>query len=320
VDLPSEDSLRWLVGRYASLLAAHGEGIGSPQLVQPTAEDFPDAFEVSGPGVARFLARMLEYAPVASGLDVRLRITQDEADDPSCGTGGCGTSSCSDGKAANKASARGPRLRDRVIDADEAYLVEIPARDVGHPVRLATSLARSVGTVVLLEAGEDVELTDVGAMSEIAATASGFGVLLLAGSHIFGKSCGGVSIGQQTHLSVEEHGVLLALFTRLHGLKPSHARAHLEVTQVEAFNEALEWVDSNPALVSDLEARPEVLADGVFKMEPVKGLLGRWFSGSKAVKDPAEMAPVSRKAPRSAEEQRRLDEARALVDAALGED
>ena len=47
MDLPSEDSLRWLVARYASLLAAHGEGIGTPHLVQPTGDDFPDAFEVS---------------------------------------------------------------------------------------------------------------------------------------------------------------------------------------------------------------------------------------------------------------------------------
>jgi hypothetical protein len=43
------------------------------------------------------------------------------------------------------------------------------------------------------------------------------------------------------------------------------------------------------------------------------------FSGSRAAKPPQEIAPVSsRRKPRTAEEQRRLDEARAMVDAALG--
>jgi hypothetical protein len=313
VDLPSEDSLRWLVGRYATLLAAHGEGIGTPHLVQPTGDDFPDAFEVSGPGVARFLGRMLDFSPVSSDLDIQLRVVQDEGAGASCGTGACGTSACGDGKAASK-------LKDRVIDADDAYILELPERDAGNPVRLATTFARCVGSLVLFEAGEEVEPEELGVMSEIAAAACGFGVLLSLGSHIVGKSCGGFSIARHTHLSVEELGVMLALFTRLHGLKPGHARAHLEATQVEAFDEALAWVDSNSALVADLGNRPELLADGVFKIEPVKGLLGRLFSGSKTSKDAPELTPVSRRTPRSAEEQRRLDEARALVDAALGED
>jgi len=314
VDLPSEDSLRWLVTRYASLLAAHGEGIGTPHLVQPTGEDFPDAFEVSGPGVARFLQRMIDYAPVSSDLDIQLRLREDQGDGASCGTGGCGTSACGDGK-----SAGAPRLLDRVIDADDAYIIEFSERDLSPPVRLATTFARSVGSLVLFEAEEDVDPKDLGVTSEIAAVACGFGVLLLAGSHMVGKSCGGFSIAQHTHLSASEHGVLLALFTRLHGLKPGQARAYLEATQREAFDEALEWVDSNSALVSDLGTRPEMLADGVFKIEPVKGLLGRLFSGSKAANPLPEIAPVSsRRKPRTAEEQRRLDEARAMVDAALG--
>jgi hypothetical protein len=209
-------------------------------------------------------------------------------------------------------------LRDRVIDAEDAYLIELPERDVAPPVRLATTFARSVGSLVLFEAEEDVDPADLGAMSEVAAAACGFGVLLLCGSHVVGKSCGGFSIAQHTHLSAAEHGVLLALFTRLHGIKPAHARAHLEPTQREAFDEALEWVDSNSAIVVDLGARPEMLADGVFKIEPAKGLLSRLFSGSKAA-HPPEIAPVSsRSKPRSAEEQRKLDEARAMVDAALG--
>ncbi len=310
MELPSEDSLRWIVARYASLLAEHGDGIGSPHLVQPTPEDFPDAFESSGEGVARFLGKMIEYAPVASDIDVLLKFIQEEGEGASCATGGCGTGACGD-------KTSGPALRDRVIDADQAYVLELPARDVGSSVRLATTFARSIGSLVLFEAGEGVEAGDLGTLSEIAAAACGFGVLLSCGAHIVGKSCGGFSIARHTYLSVEEHGVLLALFTRLHGIKPGVARAHLAATQVEAFDEALAWVDSNSALVKDLDARPEMLADGVFKIEPVKGMFGRLFS--RPAVSSAEIAPVSsRRTPRSPEEQRRLDEARALVDAALG--
>jgi hypothetical protein len=311
MDLPSEDSLRWIVARYAALLAAHGEGIGSPHLVQPTGEDFPDAFELSGPGIARFLQRMIDYAPVSSDLDIQLRFLADDADGGSCGTGGCGTGACGDG------DKTGPGLRDRVLDGDESYVIELSDRDVAPPVRLATTFARSVGSLVLFEAEEDVDPADLGPMSEVVAAACGFGVLLLAGSHVVGKSCGGFRVARHTHLSTEELGVLLALFTRLHGVKPKDARAYLEPTQREAFDEALEWVDSNSAIVVDLDARPEMLADGVFKIQPVKGLFGRLFA--RPANPPSELAPVSaRRTPRSSEDQRRLDEARALVDAALG--
>ncbi len=316
MDLPSEDSLRWLVARYASLLAEHGEGIGSPHLVQPTGEDFPDAFELSGPGVARFLQRMIHHAPVSNDLDIQLRVLADDGGE-SGGTGGCGTGACGDGS--GKANPHGPRLRDRVIDADDAYILELPERDVAPPVRLATTFARSVGSLVLFEAEEDIEPGELGAVSEVAAVACGFGVLLMAGSHVVGKSCGGFSIQQHTHLSASELGVLLALFTRLTGKKPKEARTHLEPTQREAFDEALEWVDSNSAVVVQLAERPEMLADGVFDIAPTRGLLGRLFTGSSRAKPPADMAPVSsRRTPRSAEEQRRLDEAREMVDAALG--
>jgi hypothetical protein len=314
VDLPSEDSLRWIVSRYATLRAEHGEGIGDPHLVQPTPEDFPDAFEMSAQGVGQFLARMLVYAPVASDLDVRLRVFEAEGGGGggSCGTGGCGSGAC-------ETKGDAPRLGDRVIDAEQAYIVEMPTGAAGHPVKLAATLARSVGAIVLAEAGEEVEPSETAAMAEVAGAACGFGVLLTLGANIFGKSCGGVRIEQATLLSVAEHAVLLALFVRLHGIKPSVAKEHLEPTQAECFAEALAWVDSNKPLVLDLAERPEVLVDGVFPLSPVKGLLGRWLGGgAKAAPTAEEIAPpASKRAPRSKEEQEKIDRAKAIVDAAL---
>jgi hypothetical protein len=310
MDLPSDDSLRWIVSHYAALRVDHAAAIGEPQLVQPPSADFPDAFELSAPGVGRFLARMLEYAPVAADLDVRIRVVESEG----TAGGGCGTKACGSGACSTGSQTFG----DRVIDAEDAYIVELPEGAAGHPLRLAAALARSVGTIVLLEAGEEPEPSDIGPASEVAATAIGLGVLLLGGAYLFGKSCGGVRVEQCTHLDVTELGVALALFTRLHGYKPSRAREHLEVTQREAFAEALAWVDSNARLLADLEERPELLADGVFEVRATQGLLGRLFSGSRSKDAAVESAPTSRKAPRSEEEQRRIDQARALVDEALG--
>jgi hypothetical protein len=119
-----------------------------------------------------------------------------------------------------------------------------------------------------------------------------------------------------TRLSVEEHAVALALYVRVHGAKPTRARAHLETTQREAFDEALRWVDSNGAIVEALRDRPADLTRGELSFESTRGIFGRLF----ARKGPgaAEVAPVRPKRERSAAEQRRLDEAKSLVDDALG--
>jgi hypothetical protein len=319
MDLPSDEALRWIVVRYAALRAAHGDAIGPPPLVEPTAACFPDAFEPSGPGVARLLARTLEHAPVAEDLDVRLRFVDEEETSGagSCGTGGCGSSACE--------TKTKRRLKDRVIDTGDGYIVELPTSDVGHPSLLTTSLARSVGAIVLAEAEEEVDPEELGPMSEMAAVLAGFGVLLCNGAYVFGKSCGGVRVTQHTHLSVEEMTVALALFANVHGFKPGVVRAHLDTTQRDAFAEATRWVDSNPELVASLCERPEVLTDGIFKIEPIKlmaGLFGRIFArrASLAPDDLASLpAAPPRRTARTAEEQRKLDEARALVNAALGQ-
>ncbi len=317
MDVPREEALRWLVARYATLRAAHGEAMGIPPLVEPTASYFPDAFEPTGPGVAQLLSRTLEHAPVAADLDVRLRFVDAEAGtEGGCGTGGCGTGACE--------AKEERRLLDRVIDAGDGYLVELSSSDVRHPTLLTTSLARCAGAIVLSEAGEDVAPDEIGPMSEMAAVVAGFGVLLCNGAYVFGKSCGGVRVQQHTHLSVEELTVALALFTKVHGIRAGLARAHLETTPREAFAEAVRWADSNPDLIADLRDRPEVLSDGIFKLQPVKlmaGLMNRLFAGGSASSSvdlgaPAPL-PARPRPPRSAEEQRRLDEARALVDAAL---
>jgi hypothetical protein len=289
MDLPREEALRWIVARFACLRAAHGEAIGSPPLVTPTATYFPDPFEPTGDGVAQLLARTLEHAPVAADLDVRLRFLDAESSqDAGCGTGGCGTGACD--------TPGERRLLDRVIHAGDGYVVELPTSDVGNPVLLTTSLARSAGSIVLSEAGEDVDPEEVGPMSEMAAVVAGFGVLLSNGAYVFGKSCGGVRVQQHTHLSVEELTVALALFAKVHDVRAGLARTYLDTTPREAFAEAVHWADSNPELIGDLRDRPEVVVDGIFKLEPTKfmaGLFGRLFAGSRASSSPLDVGAGS---------------------------
>jgi hypothetical protein len=280
MDLPREESLRWIVSRYAGLQGRHGEGIGTPELVQPTGEYFPDAFTPTGDGVARLVARLLEHAPVREGLEVRLRFVEKADEGEACGTGGCGTGGCGTAGASET-------LRDRVIDAGNAYLLELPVEVVGNPVVLTTTLARAAGTIVLTEAGEDVTIGERGGMSELAAIASGLGVLITSGAHVYGKSCGGARVSRHTHLALEEAAVALALFASLHGVKASAVKAYLETTQREAFAEAHDWVTSNPAIVTQLRTRPEMLEAGMFRIEETKGFFGKLLARRAASEEEA---------------------------------
>jgi hypothetical protein len=170
----------------------------------------------------------------------------------------------------------------------------------------------------LAEADESVHPDEAAMMSELCAAAAGYGILLTNGSYVVAKGCGGMKMHQGTHLAVSEHAVLLALFVRVHGHKPADARAHLETTQNEEFAEALRWVDSNPALVEALRDEPATLEDGVFSIEPVRGVFARWLAGRKKSPALGDAAPAPSKRPaRSAAETARLAEARALVEKAL---
>jgi hypothetical protein len=302
MDLPSEDALRWIVSTYAGLRARHGEAIGDPVLVQPTAEFFPDEFRLDGPSVERMLRRMIHYAPVSDGLGIALAFVEPDEDH----AGGCGSGACT--PATPRASGRAD-----VEELDDGYRVSIATADVPRAEVLAGSLSRAIGALVLHEAGERVEPR----ASEIAAVAAGFGVLLANGAAVWAKACGGLRMARATALSVEEVGVALALFGAVHGRKASEARAQLGPTQRAAFDAALEWVDSNRAIVEALRDRPVMLESGAFDIEPLRGTIGRWLHKRK--QDRELRALPAAQAPTMTEERRRhLEEARALVDEVMG--
>jgi hypothetical protein len=304
MDLPNEDALRWIVRTYARLRAAHGEALGAPALVQPTGEFFPDPFQRDPPSVERLLRRTMSYSPLAEDLGVEIAFLAPEGDH----SGGCGSAACG--------TSGGASAHPTVEELDDHYRVFVAVTDVGNPDVLTASLARTVGALVLHEAGEDAE-DAAGPEAEIAAVACGLGVLVANGAAVWAKSCGGLRMAQATVLSVEETAVALALFTAVHGVKTTTAQAKLGATQREAFDHAVAWTESNPALVEALRDRPEVLEAGLFQIEPVRGLLGRWLHKRNVDKD--QRAPASSPAaPMSEDKRRRLEEAKALVDEVMG--
>lgn len=311
----SDASLRSIVAHLAHLRAEYGEVIGESDLVEPNSEYFPDEFAlaegVAMRSVQTLLERMMTYAPLSTDLDVKLRVIEPEGEVKS----GCSSGACGPG------GASGPGAKTTLrpaVESDDGYVAVLAAADAGDTTVLTTSLARSVGRIVLFEAGEDVDDQDEGPLSELTAVACGLGTLLLSGASVYKKGCGGMRQHQATFLSVEELALAVALFVRVTDAKASRVKKHLAVTQREAFDAALSWVDDQPALVEALRDHPETLEDGVFVLEEKKGLFGK-ILGKKRDEDDLDLVPLSKPKPSalSEEERRRIAETKALVEEAL---
>jgi hypothetical protein len=310
----SDASLRSIVAHIAHLRAAYAEVIGDSELVEPNGEYFPDDFALDADGVQTLLERMMTYAPLSEDLDVTLGVVEPEGEAATKAGGGCGSGAC--GPGGGSGGAKGQTLRP-AVETDDGYVAVLAATDAGDTTVLTTSLARSVGRIVLFEAAEDVDPRDEGPLSELTAVACGLGTLLLNGASVYKKGCGGMKRHQATFLSVEELALAVALFVRVTDAKPGRVRKHLEVTQREAFDNALAWVDDQPKLVKTLAEAPETLEDGVFILEEKKGLFGKLLARKRT--DEEDLVPVSsRKASTlSEEERRRIAETKALVEEAL---
>lgn len=303
----SEEARRTIVSHIAHMRAEYGEVIGDADLVEPTGEYFPDEFALEPSAIDALLRRVMSYAPLSSDLDVELAFVEPQ-DGESAG-GGCGTGACGTGGV--KEVARGG-----AVETPDGYAVLVVTSDVGEPKLLTTTLARSVGRLVLFEADEEVDPRLEGPLSELTAIACGLGTLLLNGSCVYKKACSSMKRHKGTFLEVEEIAFALALFVRAWGKKPGSVRRHLEITQREAFDMALAFVDGQPKLVQALTDDPESLTDGLFELEEKKGFLSKLFSGRKADDAPPASIPVRVKE-RSEEERRRIAEMKALVDEAL---
>src|SRR5580704_7956908 len=118
MDLPSDDTLRWVVRTYARLRARHGEAFAAPALVQPTGAFFPDEFRLDAPSVERLLRRLIGYSPVADDLGIELAFVPPSETHAG---GGCGSAACG--------PTGGGSSRLAVAEVDDGYRVFVAAQD-----------------------------------------------------------------------------------------------------------------------------------------------------------------------------------------------
>ncbi len=327
MELPPDSMVRALLARYARLIARLGEEIGPRPLVLPTSSFFPDRFEGDAKSASRLVRRMREHAGM-SDVPIKTRILGVE---PGVGGGACSSGSCSTG--AYKAPSDEPQ--PRVVDRGDYWRVQIPEPELGHPTVLTTSIARSLGAVLLMDTraeGEAIE-EPFEVTIDVAAVALGFGPLLLQGSYIYSKSCGGPSVAQATRLSCPELAVLTAFFAAANGHSLKAVAKHLDTTQAALFQEARELAESNPKLVARLRDEPETLDDDSIQLEDVRPWLSRalGLGGKKkarsgdlpddiSVTDLETLLASTPKAPaRSRPKDPKHDELQALVAEALDE-
>lgn len=321
----TEPVVRAVVERYARLLVRLRDEIGERPLVLPTGEHFPDAFSGDAKSVKRLVRRMQRHAGMRDiPLDVAL-----VGDEPATGGGGCSSGACATPAAAETEL---PRL----VDLQDGWQLNVPAAETAHPVVLTCNTARSLATIFLIETrAEDESIEEpIDVSVDLTATALGFGVLMLDGSYIYAKSCGGPRVARATKLGPAELGVATALFARLGGHSVRAASKHLEATQREALSEANTWLDSNPELLKLLERQPERVASGDFTLNDPQPWLLRVLRKKKRAADPLEaalsgdvsaeeldslLATLPAAARRAKPRDPKLDELRALVDQALDE-
>lgn len=271
MELPPAQVTRAVVQRYARVLHRYRDDLGDRPLVLPTSTYFPDHFVGDAASVSNLVRRMQEHAAM---VDIPLEPTvvvpgsAAPADAGSCSTGSCGVP-----QAANTGLAR---LVDR---GEEGWLLQVPEAELKHPIALTTNLARSLAYVFMVETQLEGERFDppVDVTADVVAVALGFGPLMLQGSYIYAKSCGGPQVARVTKMSVVELAVAVAAFAAAGGHKLAPALKALDVTQRSALSEAKQLMRANDELVELLKTNPERAARGKFELEEPNGFLAGLF-------------------------------------------
>ncbi len=274
MELPPVPAIRAIVERYARLIVKLGDEFGERPLVLPTSQFFPDDFGGGQKSLKRLVGRMKRHAGMSDiPTKTRLVAIDGVSGGASCGTGSCGTGSC----------APAPSDLERLADEGETWRMQVPEPELKHPVVLTTNLARVLSYVFLAEVmpeGEAIE-PPADVTADLTAVALGFGVLMLQGSYIYTKSCGGPSIAKVTKLGPGELAIATALFARSGDHSIKAAQRQLDTTQSSLLGEARSWLDSNEELIEGLRRHPQRIAQGKFQLAETQPWLTRVFGGKK---------------------------------------
>jgi hypothetical protein len=271
-----DDAVRALARRYAAVVDELELEAGEPLLVLPNAEFFPDRFTGDEASLGLLAARIQGYAGLEDvRIDTRLRgDAAPKLGGGSCGTGGCGSGACS---TEPESAATEPRI---ALTTGGSYVVNVPASELGHSIVLTARLATAFGAIALAERRGDADPGEPGD-AELAATALGFGVLLLEASYLYSKSCGGPSVQCATSVGLDELSVVFALSAAREKHSLGDALSELGTTQRALVKSASVVVSESPGLVDLLRKNPGRAARGDFRLRDGGSLFSRLFKRSR---------------------------------------
>jgi hypothetical protein len=273
MQLPPPQVTRAVVQRYARIIERYDAELGTRPMVLPNGSYFPDRFERNEASLQKLVARMQAHAGMGDIPITPLVVPRgaEQAALSSCSSGACGVPST--------AGSGVPRL----VEQEGSWTLQIPEAELAHPIALTTNIARSLAFVFLVETQEDGEILEppVDVTADLVAVALGFGVLMLQGSYIYAKSCGGPSIASVTKVSIGELAIAHALFAARGGHSIRTAMRELETTQRAVLDDAHALVQSNRTLVARLESDAHGIATGKFELEESKSWLSRLMGKPK---------------------------------------
>ncbi len=267
MELPSEAHIQRLVQAYCRFLANADGEIGDRPFVLPNADFFPDPFHADLQSAKRLVSRLQEHAGLA---DVPIEVELVESSGPSPSGGSCGTGACAPGTPEEGVARLSPTV--------SGWTLRVSESELDHPVGLTTGLARAVAHIFLLEIDDSR-----GASSQpedqidIAAVGLGLGPVVLQGSYIYSKSCGGPNVAQLTKLNVGEVAILTALFAELGSHPVRKAQKDLDPTQRALLGEASGILRRATKLIDQIRKDPAAAAENPLPLTASEGFFGRLF-------------------------------------------
>ena len=274
MELPPSQVQRAVIRRYASVVSRLDEELGERPMVLPNSDFFPDRFLGDLRSVKRLVKRMREHAGMGD-IPVHVNVVSDDSTAQGMDSG-CSSGACSIPAVGNNGMVR-------LIDEGDAWRMQLLEAELRHPVVLTTNVARSLGYVFLIETKDEDEVIEppVDVTADMTAVAMGFGALMLQGSYIYAKSCGGPSIAKVTMMTCPELAIAFAAFIHRGRHPLRRALKELDTTQHALLDEAYAVLDSNREVVEKLRSDPRRLMASDFQLKETKPWLARMFSRKK---------------------------------------
>jgi hypothetical protein len=247
--------------------------------VLPTGDYFPDHFDGSARATQRLLERMQAHAHIED-IPVTLMLGDGTPAAQSCASGGCAPSVDQD------------TAEPRLVAHEQGWVLRLDSSEVAHPVALTTIVARALGLVFLEETRQRGQTLPepLPLHQELAAVMLGFGVLLLEGSHVYSKSCGGPRISQLTALGVNDLAWAVALFCEDNRINLKPALKNASATQRTALDAASATLRGNPTLLAWVRSASTLDPDPELALAPPKRpLFGGLFERSSRSADPDDL-------------------------------